>query len=49
MTIADLTGRVESITILLSLNSNCPSGEERTSDARPYGSVFFAALSFRQW
>ena len=49
MTIADLTGRVEAITILLSLNSKCPSGEERTSDARPYGSVFFAALSFRQW
>ena len=29
MTIADLTGRVEAKTILLSLNSNCPSGEER--------------------
>ena len=28
MTIADLTGRVEAKTILLSLNSNCPSGEE---------------------
>ena len=37
MTIADLTGRVEAKTILLSLNSNCPSGEERTSNARPYG------------
>ena len=28
MTIADLTGRVEAKTILLSLNSNCPSDEE---------------------
>ena len=28
MTIADLTGRVEAKTILLSLNSNGPSGEE---------------------
>ena len=28
MTIADLTGRVEAKTILLSLNWNCPSGEE---------------------
>ena len=28
MTIADFTGRVEAKTILLSLNSNCPSGEE---------------------
>ena len=28
MTIADLTGRVEAKTILLSLNSNCPYGEE---------------------
>ena len=37
MTIADLTGRVEAKTILLSLNSNCPAGEERTSNARPYG------------
>ena len=39
MTIADLTGRVEAITILLSLNSKCPSGEERTSDARPYNAI----------
>ena len=44
MTIADLTGRVEAITILLSLNSKCPSGEERTSDARPYGGGFIGHL-----
>ena len=47
MTIADLTGRVEAKTTISILNANRPCAEHRTSNARPYGSVFFAALSFR--
>ena len=34
--ISIVTGRAPAITILSSLHPNCPSGEERTSDARPY-------------
>ena len=35
--ISNITGRAVAKTIISSLNPNCPSGEERTSDARPYG------------
>ena len=36
-TIAIVTGRADAKTTITVLNPNCPSGEERTSDARPYG------------
>ena len=36
-TISVITGRDTAIATLAILNANCPSGEERTSDARPYG------------
>ena len=49
MTVADLTGRADAKTTISILNANRPCAEHRTSNARPYGSVFFAALSFRQW
>ena len=35
--IAIVTGRADAKTTISVLNPNCPSGEERTSDARPYG------------
>ena len=34
--ISNITGRAVAKTIISSLNPNCPSGEERTSNARPY-------------
>ena len=34
--ISIVTGRAPATTILSNLHPNCPSGEERTSDARPY-------------
>ena len=47
MTIADLTGRVEAKTTISILNANRPCAEHRTSNARPYGLLFFAERSFR--
>ena len=40
--ISNITGRAVAKTIISSLNPNCPSGEERTSDARPYENAVFS-------